>query len=559
MKSLPVLVVAFLIPAALSARAARYYPDDPLTREPETQDASRAQPRDILLAWDTLGNLFGTPGDRADLPAMDANTVDEVPDSSWFSNRGPLTPTLVAGAADTTSGPAQGPWTVISGKSDGITPGFTIRDPAGRRWFLKFDPPKFPELATGAEMVSTKLLWALGYNVPENHVACLVPDMLRIAPSARMKDEHGRTQRLTMADVYRLLSRAARRSDGTYRVLASRALEGKPIGGFLYFGTRSDDPNDVIPHEHRRSLRALRVFGGWLNHVDAKAINTLDTIVDARGGAVVRHHLLDFGSTLGSAGIGPHDYEEGHEYVYSGLRPLLNAALVHGFRAPAYRHIRYDVPRSVGRFDVTAFDPATWKPRVPNAAFSRARPEDLFWAATKLAGVTVPMIEAAVGSGRYSDPAAERYLIDALVLRRQRILESYLTAANPIVNPSLTPDGELRFENIAVASGIATFSAGYQTDWYLYDNDRDSVSPMGAASSTTTRVLAPAALPFVGGAFVRIDVRAATPAPDPWRRPVTLTFRRADEGWQLAGLDRHIDPPSMENSHAPSAITRRPH
>ncbi len=50
-------------------------------------------------------------------------------------------------------------------------------------------------------------------------------------------------------------------------------------------GTRSDDPNDLVPHEHRRELRALRVFGAWTNLVDWKAGNTLDTLVEENGRA----------------------------------------------------------------------------------------------------------------------------------------------------------------------------------------------------------------------------------------------------------------------------------
>lgn len=54
---------------------------------------------------------------------------------------------------------------------------------------------------------------------------------------------------------------------------------------FAYEGTRNDDPNDIVPHQHRRELRVLQVFGAWTNPVDIKANNTLDTVVteNARG------------------------------------------------------------------------------------------------------------------------------------------------------------------------------------------------------------------------------------------------------------------------------------
>ena len=53
------------------------------------------------------------------------------------------------------------------------------------------------------------------------------------------------------------------------------------------------------PHEHRRELRALRVFGAWTNLTDLKAGNTLDTLVTENGHAVVKHWLQDVGSTFG--------------------------------------------------------------------------------------------------------------------------------------------------------------------------------------------------------------------------------------------------------------------
>ena len=81
-------------------------------------------------------------------------------------------------------------------------------------------------------------------------------------------------------DVFR---RSHRSADGTYRAVAARGLPGRTLGGFRYHGTRPDDPNDIVPHEHRRELRALKVFGAWTNLVDMKAGNTLDTSITENG------------------------------------------------------------------------------------------------------------------------------------------------------------------------------------------------------------------------------------------------------------------------------------
>ena len=188
--------------------------------------------------------------------------------------------------------------------------------------FVKFDTPGHGELATGAEVVVTKLFHALGYHVPANHIAYIRRDDLMIAEGARMDYDDGRQRPLTGEDVDLVLAGAAQEPNGSYRVVASRALEGTPVGGFRFHGTRSDDPNDIVPHESRRELRALRVFSAWVNHVDCKGSNTLDTIVAGPSGRVVRHHLLDFGSTLGSGGVMAREPWEGAEFIYDGRQTL---------------------------------------------------------------------------------------------------------------------------------------------------------------------------------------------------------------------------------------------
>jgi hypothetical protein len=521
----------------------RFYSDDPIARVPETQDASKVQRKEVNLVYDEARNLFGKPGDPdMNRRAQNINTIDEVPDSSWFTNRvlgsRPLTAEDVARGPNTGDGPAPGKWTISAGKSDGVTPGFTIIDTAGARWFIKFDPRDYRELMSGAEATVTKLFHALGYYVPENHVTRLRRDMLAIGETAKITALDGTESLLTNEDVDGLLRMAAQESDGSYRVVASKAVEGKPVGPFLYVDTRPDDPNDIVPHEHRRELRGLRVFSAWTNHVDTKAINSLDTLVEQDGKTIVRHHLIDFGSTLGSASVKPREYDEGHRYIYDPGETL-KGILSLGFYIPSFHLVDYPGMRSVGHFSADRFEPAKWKPRVPNPAFIRARPDDTFWAARRVMAFTDEMIRAAVRTGRYTDPAAEKYIADTLIARRDAIGRAWLTNVNPIVDPVLDPSGSLKFVNAAVAAGVAKAPSSYEVAWFAFDNATGTSTAIGTpVTGAGEQATAPAALPSTNGAFVRVEIRAVDGAHSSWTVPVEAFFSRSGQGWKLVGFER---------------------
>jgi len=524
----------------------RFYPDDPIANVPATQDASGVQPKSVNLIYDEARNFLGNPGDP-DMyrRARSINTIDEVPDSSWFTNRilggQPMTAEDVAKGPDTGDGPAPGKWSVASGKSDGITPGFTILDTAGDRWFIKFDPRDWHEMMSGAEVTVTKLFHALGYNVPENHVTRLTRDMLVIDDRSTIEAADGAERQLTERDIDRLLRMAATEADGSYRVVASKAVEGRPVGPFLYEGTRPDDPNDVVPHEHRRELRAIRVFSAWTNHVDTKAINSLDTLVERDGRTIVRHYLIDFGSTMGSASIKPREYDEGYDYVFDP-RETVKGMLSFGFYIPRYHFIDYPDLPSVGHFSAEGFDPPDWKPRVPNPAFRRARPDDTFWAARRVMAFTDEMIRAAVRTGRYSDPSAEKYIADTLIARRDAIGRAWLTDVNPVVDPVLERAGSLRFGNAAVRAGVAEAPASYEVAWFSFDNATGESKPIGnPVAASGEAASAPEGLPTADGAFVRVDIKAVNAPHASWGIPVTAFFVRAGGAWKLVGFERLPD------------------
>jgi hypothetical protein len=73
---------------------------------------------------------------------------------------------------------------------------------------------------------------------------------------------NGKRRRLRQRDLDLVFDRAARLANGRYRVLVSRFAPGRPIGNFRYYGTRPDDPTDIVPHEPREcALRASSARG----------------------------------------------------------------------------------------------------------------------------------------------------------------------------------------------------------------------------------------------------------------------------------------------------------
>src|SRR5213592_1204597 len=55
------------------------------------------------------------------------------------------------------AGPAPGRWTITKGKSQGVTPGFFMKDRDGTGFIIKFDPPDFPEMATASDVIASHL------------------------------------------------------------------------------------------------------------------------------------------------------------------------------------------------------------------------------------------------------------------------------------------------------------------------------------------------------------------------------------------------------------------
>ena len=304
-----VFVLAVALLGSAEAQQPKFYPDDPVLMDHDNLDVPE-EPAEIELSdmFDRFGHIVADLGSPELTEAENVNTLDEVPDSSWFTNRHGVKrltiPELIRGP-NTLDGPDMSvPWQVFRSKIGGLTPGFQIIDGRGDRYVIKFDPVGIPELSSAAEIIGTKLFYAIGYNTPENYIVAVDPEAgLVIEPGTVVEDEFGDEEPLTRSSLRRKLRRVPRLPDGRIRVTASRYIAGRPIGPFRYYGTRSDDPNDVILHENRRELRGLRLFAAWTNHDDTRAQNTQDSWVDDGDRHYIRHHLMDFGSTFGSGSV----------------------------------------------------------------------------------------------------------------------------------------------------------------------------------------------------------------------------------------------------------------
>src|SRR5262245_44344072 len=113
---IPAAILGILgVVAALTTRGSaaqpKFLPDDPIRVEHDTEDASGMKPFETSLFVDFAYNVVTGRVPAAPTRARNVNTIDEVPDSSWFTNRAghaALTPAQIAQGPNTLAGPMPG-------------------------------------------------------------------------------------------------------------------------------------------------------------------------------------------------------------------------------------------------------------------------------------------------------------------------------------------------------------------------------------------------------------------------------------------------------------------
>lgn len=475
---------------------------------------------------------------RKPYEALNVDNFDEVPNSTWFTNRNG---TSAMSLAEIRRGPNRtyGPdttsvWTVVSAKIAGVTPGFTIEDALGQKYIIKLDPPDFPELPSGAEVVSARLMYAAGYNTPENYIAYLDPKRLRVGPEATLTvetyDKRPAKERRSMnqSDLNAILATGNPEGLSLVRVTASRFVDGIPIGPWPYAGVRKDDPNDVYPHPHRRELRGLYVVAAWLNHADMKEENTLD--VYEPEGKYVRHYLIDFGASLGSNSRSPSDPRRGHANGYDFTQSMVRLVTLGLYSYPWERASR-EVPfPSVGYLNNGLFNPQSWKPIYPALAFENLTKRDAFWGAKIVTSFSDSQIEAAVAAGAYSNADAAASLARLLKERRDMTGRHWFSKVNTLDQFRIENGIELSAIDLSVARG---YSDASQTSYDL------SVQAPGGDMLRRWSSDAPlVSLDDEWEAHGRLIVSMRPRRQGSGGQPVLIYMSSTNQGWHLDGIRR---------------------
>jgi hypothetical protein len=454
--------------------------------------------------------------------ALGVNAIDEVPDSTWFTNRigiRALTPAEVRrGPIQIESPEHHKPWTVTSGKVGGQGVGFVISDARGERFLVKLEVPGHPELETAAHVITNRLLWAAGFNVPEDHVVYLRGEDLRIGRGATTTVPIAGERALTWADVERALALADRHQDGTIRALASRIVPGKVLGGHRGEGVRPDDPNDRIPHERRRDLRGAMALYAWLDHGDLNRENFLDVWTrDPEDPArrYVVHYLIDFGRSLGAMAAIKRELRTGFLYIVD-FADMASRIVSFGLAPDPWHDRAVPALRGVGLYDARSYDPARWRPDTATyRPWQTSDRFDKFWGAKLIARFTRPQLRAAVEAARLSDPTAADYLVETLLARARKTAHYWFTRVNPLDRFAVARAVQatlLCFDDLMIVHRLAPVAESTRYAVTLFDRaGRHITTTSGARAGRLGRTCLPLVLAPSGDGYTiaRITTRRA--------------------------------------------------
>jgi len=529
------LVFLILLSSGLAGPALgqRFLSDDPLWTDPDRMDVRFPEPQfesEGVGPFEFLMRTFGSPGDYSGL-AQNVNTLGAVPNSSWYTNRhyrfSMSTAELRRGPNEARGPSMNRPWRVRRILRGGL-PRAIVQDATGQRFRILLDAPKHPEMATGAAMISSRLLYALGYNVPHHWLRTVREADLRPATNSDLTE--------TVLDS--LLTEGHQRPDSTYRVLVTRIPDvERRIGPFSFHGTRPDDGNDIFPHEARRELRGFQIIAAWLNYSNINRRHTLDVGVREDGRRFVRHYFTDLHLTLGSGGESPNPSWAGHEHFLEVDRVFKRMGTL-GLSAAEWAERSLPEWPAVGHFEADHFSPKKWRPRWPNPAFEQCDPADAFWAAKKVRHFSNSDLETVVATAEYSSQKVADYIQQTLQRRRDSIGQAYLHWGGGLDRFSVRGN-QLTFTDLREAHGLAPDTRQRTIVWHVYDNAEEEVGKKLRRTKSRDEAIP---LPSRRASFLRVTL--TTPSAGQTRVYLRRTTTASSDqsagsrSYEVVGIDR---------------------
>jgi len=323
-------------------------------------------------------NVWAALGDPAQPRPWNLTADGDVPSGSFFNNAPP---------ADTATPPADGafiapptpPWTIETRKKSqhaGTLDKFIARDAAGRRFMLRLSPAEHPH-ALAAAVVAARLIHRLGYHVPGSFLVTI---------------------------------------SGT----GDASLDGRTAEATEFFTDGVLGNFRISTLRYRREMRAYRIVAAWLNDVDRCDGNTL---VVRRDG-VCTYYFIDFDSVLGLWQGRPGAAWRGRRHAWDPLYVLLHPIPPWGIPSP-----RPAISPNVSpTFTAECFDPMTFCPSQPNAAFRFMTRDDAVWIARRIQRISPAEIRS-IARAVYPSAAEADAVAEVLIARRQIILDRFLTTA----------------------------------------------------------------------------------------------------------------------------------
>jgi hypothetical protein len=353
--------------------------------------------------------------------AKDINSFDEVPRSSWFGRfSGPSKPGSRGAVED---GPPISPFTLLPYNPTSGFGGLAIEDARGIKYELRRDSPARPELQTSAAVIASRLIRYFGLLTPEVWITSVRPIHF-LKPVDKPKDA-----RLIRERVQAFLDSGPPAVDGEYRVSATRWPLGFDVGITDDEGTRSGDPNDRIEHQHRRSLRSLKVIGSWLGIANIGVKKTRDAYIGEPGLGHLLHYIVGMEEALGAGSLVGARKKEGLHDDLGGS--FLENLITFGFYPPPETIPTQTKFPAIGEFPIK-FSPLDYKASLPYSPIDYALPSDGYWAAKTIANIPDTVLWDAVWNAHLTQEEVRIKLYILLQLRRRKIIKTWFDQVSPI-------------------------------------------------------------------------------------------------------------------------------